>query len=35
VRTRAALDQALSEALANVTRRDIRGWFQHCGYTLH
>jgi transposase len=34
-RTRTALDRALTEALARVTRQDARAWFQHCGYSLH
>ena len=34
-RTRTALDRALMEALARVTRQDARAWFQHCGYSLH
>jgi transposase len=27
-----ALRRALKDALAQVTLRDIRGWFRHCGY---
>lgn len=34
-RSRAALDRARAVAVASVTRQDARGWFQHCGYTLH
>lgn len=28
------LRNALKCAFANVTRQDIRGWFQHCGYVV-
>ena len=31
-RTREALDEAISEALAAVTLEDVAGWFSHCGY---
>ena len=31
-RTREALHQALTAALAAVTPNDARGWFAHCGY---
>lgn len=31
-RTRKALDAALSQALATITRDDIEGWFAHCRY---
>jgi transposase len=31
-RTQNALDAALSNALATITRADIKGWFAHCGY---
>jgi transposase len=31
-RTRAYLDQALTEALDMITAQDARGWFAHCGY---
>jgi transposase len=31
-RTQQALDAALSQALAAITREDIKGWFAHCGY---
>jgi transposase len=34
-RTRAALDTALSQALATVTAVDAYNWFRHCGYVLH
>jgi len=30
-RTRAVLDQAMTEALAMITPQDARGWFAHCG----
>jgi len=33
-RTQEALDQAIVEALAQITPQDIRGWFLHCGYAL-
>jgi transposase len=31
-RTTRKLANALAKALALVTERDIRGWFEHCGY---
>ena len=31
-RTREALDEAISEALAAITLEDVAGWFSHCGY---
>ncbi len=31
-RTREALDEAISEALAAVTLEDVAGWFSHSGY---
>jgi transposase len=31
-RTGAALDEALTQAIAAITSEDIRGWFLHCGY---
>ena len=31
-RTRAYLDQAITEALDMITAQDARGWFAHCGY---
>ena len=34
-RTRQALDQALTDAIDLITATDARGWFAHCGYTLH
>jgi transposase len=33
-RTQEALDQAIVDALAQIIRQDIRGWFMHCGYSL-
>lgn len=33
-RTVEALDQAIMDALAQVTSSDARGWFRHCGYGL-
>ena len=33
-RTREALEGALTTALGLVTKADIRGWFEHCGYSL-
>jgi transposase len=33
-RTAGALDKALAQAIGLVTKADIRGWFQHCGYSL-
>lgn len=34
-RTREALDEALTAALATVTPLDARHWFAHCGYPPH
>jgi transposase len=34
-RTREALDEALTYAIDLITAADARGWFAHCGYTLH
>ena len=34
-RTRAALDEAVTRALATITAADAREWFAHCGYVLH
>jgi transposase len=34
-RTREALDEAVTRALATVTEADARAWFAHCGYVLH
>ena len=34
-RTREALDEAITLALATVTESDARAWFKHCGYVLH
>lgn len=31
-RTRAALDEAITDGLATITTDDARGWFTHCGY---
>jgi len=31
-RTREALDEAISKALATVALEDVAGWFSHCGY---
>lgn len=31
-RTREALNEAISEALAAVTLEDVASWFAHCGY---
>ena len=33
-RTSEDLLAALVDAFATVTRRDIRGWFRHCGYSV-
>jgi transposase len=33
-RTQETLDEAIVDALAQVTPHDIRGWFTHCGYAL-
>ena len=31
-RTKRTLTNALAKALASITKDDIRGWFEHCGY---
>jgi transposase len=33
-RTQEALDQAIAQALEQITPADARGWFAHCGYRL-
>jgi transposase len=33
-RTREALEQAITQALATITVSDARHWFHHCGYAL-
>ncbi len=33
-RTQDALDEAIANALDEVTAQDARGWFAHCGYEL-
>ena len=33
-RTREALDNAITGALAIITDADAQGWFRHCGYAL-
>ena len=33
--TRAALNYALTNIVSTVSNRDARGWFAHCGYTVH
>lgn len=34
VRTREALQEAISQALLTITVKSAQGWFQHCGYLL-
>ena len=34
VRTREALDEAISEAMSAVTLEDVTGWFTHAGYQI-
>lgn len=34
-RTREALDQALTKVIGRITNSDARGWFVHCGYSIH
>lgn len=34
-RTVEALLAAVKEALDTITATDIRGWFEHCGYSIH
>jgi DDE superfamily endonuclease len=33
-RPRAALEQAIAQALATITVADAQSWFHHCGYAL-
>jgi transposase len=34
-RTRHALDQALTKVIGRISNSDARGWFAHCGYSIH
>jgi transposase len=34
-RTREALDAALTKVINRISNSDARGWFAHCGYSLH
>jgi transposase len=34
-RTREALEEALRQALLQITEADVRGWFAYCGYPVH
>jgi transposase len=34
-RTREALDQALTKVISKISNSDARGWFAHCGYSIH
>lgn len=34
-RTREALDQALSKVVSKISNSNARGWFAHCGYSIH
>jgi transposase len=34
-RTRDALDQALTKVIGRISNSDARGWFAHCGYSIH
>jgi transposase len=34
-RTREALDDALAKAINRISNSDARGWFAHCGYSIH
>ena len=31
-RTREDLDKAIAKAIQQISKQDILGWFQHCGY---
>ncbi|MBF0241965.1 MAG: transposase [Desulfamplus sp.] len=33
-RTKENLEQAISNAMNTITKEDIIGWFEHCGYAL-
>jgi hypothetical protein len=33
-RTREALGQTITQALAGLTAAEAQGWFQHCGYQI-
>jgi transposase len=34
-RSRQALEQALTDAVAWITTQDVQNWFDHCGYHVH
>lgn len=34
-RTREALDHALTKVIGKISNSDARGWFAHCGYSIH
>jgi transposase len=34
-RTREALDEALTKIIRRISNSDARGWFTHCGYSIH
>jgi transposase len=34
-RTREALDDALAKVISKISNSDARGWFAHCGYSIH
>lgn len=34
-RTRQALDLALTKVIGKISNSDARGWFAHCGYSIH
>jgi transposase len=34
-RTREALDQGLTKVIGKISNSDARGWFAHCGYSIH
>jgi transposase len=34
-RTREALDLALTKVIGKISNSDARGWFAHCGYSIH
>jgi hypothetical protein len=34
-RMRAALDDALANVIRKISNSEARGWFRHCGYSIH
>jgi transposase len=34
-RTRETLDLALTKVVSKISNSDAKGWFAHCGYSIH